>query len=427
MPIYDYPYTNFHNLNLDWLLEKIKRGESAIASDELPLPDGTAEVGTSNLFARGDHVHPEKVVYVTDYGAVGDGVTDDTDAFQKAINTNKMVIVPDGDYVIQDIIVKTGLVGLGKTSNIILNGTISIPTQWRCTIANLIINTQAKPENTNSFAIYADVAYTTIHDVSIVGHGRGIHIGGASSRIYSCSIEIDTYGIEVHTGDLSVIISDCIVRAYQGKTDIYTGTGIVLDEHNIATTISNTSILLFDNSLIFNGQNFSTRVSNCFLDNAKHYAVWFRNGLVSDTVFENCWFSSQNLAFNLSFNVDGLICTSCVFWLWDIEAANCAVHISTGCLLVDGMFTNCAFCYKHPFFNQENARMYNCTISSCMFGRYRNWHYPIDTPVFTGDFSIEHGSNLNLVIGCNFYGRTSAIENPEGAGITITSCVAVPE
>jgi hypothetical protein len=66
-------------------------------------------------------------VSVKDFGAVGDGVTDDTTAFLAAAATNKSVLIPYGDFVIsQPVTFNGGLFGLGQYNNqstITLTGT----------------------------------------------------------------------------------------------------------------------------------------------------------------------------------------------------------------------------------------------------------------------------------------------------------------
>ena len=61
------PYSNFHELNLDWILDKLKELEkkvddftgSAVPSDNTPLMDSTSgAIGTQVSYARGDHSHP---------------------------------------------------------------------------------------------------------------------------------------------------------------------------------------------------------------------------------------------------------------------------------------------------------------------------------------------------------------------------------
>lgn len=61
-----FPYSNFHDLNLDWLLQQVKelRADvdgligSATPSNDPPEMDGVAAPGSSASYSRGDHVHP---------------------------------------------------------------------------------------------------------------------------------------------------------------------------------------------------------------------------------------------------------------------------------------------------------------------------------------------------------------------------------
>ena len=60
------PWSNFHELNLDWILDKMKELEDTLAgisgstdpSNDPPEMDGTADPGNSANYSRGNHVHP---------------------------------------------------------------------------------------------------------------------------------------------------------------------------------------------------------------------------------------------------------------------------------------------------------------------------------------------------------------------------------
>ena len=61
-----FPYSNFHDLNLDWLLQQVRQLRtdvdgligSATPSDDTPVMDGAGDPGSSTNYARGDHQHP---------------------------------------------------------------------------------------------------------------------------------------------------------------------------------------------------------------------------------------------------------------------------------------------------------------------------------------------------------------------------------
>lgn len=92
MTLFDkFPYSNAHELNLDWILEQIR-----------------------NLEQPGD-VSPEyvqqkmQIFNVKDFGAIGDGITDDTQAFLDAIaavpEMGGVVFVPPGTYIISQTLI----------------------------------------------------------------------------------------------------------------------------------------------------------------------------------------------------------------------------------------------------------------------------------------------------------------------------------
>ena len=68
----------------------------------------TATVSGSGALARTLADRFADTISIKDFGAIGDGVTDDTEAIQKALNTKRSVIVPSGTYVISDALQMKG-------------------------------------------------------------------------------------------------------------------------------------------------------------------------------------------------------------------------------------------------------------------------------------------------------------------------------
>lgn len=127
-----FPYTNFHDLNLDWLLGRIRelwKGVEAIdekvdnfIADTEPTirdevdkwldehPEATTTVQDHSLteIKFTDELANKTIKdYVTPqmFGAVGDGITDDTQAFKDAIASGKKVLIPAGDYLLTETII----------------------------------------------------------------------------------------------------------------------------------------------------------------------------------------------------------------------------------------------------------------------------------------------------------------------------------
>lgn len=157
-----FPYTNFHEINLDWLLTKIKelwigvedlddKIDNFIAETEPTIrdevnkwlddhPEATTTVEDNSLTIEKFTDDLKKLTvngYITfeDFGAAGDGVTDDTEAVQLAydhLNDTGGTIIAIGKYLItQDILIKrhsnintpTTVIGLGKNAGFICNAT----------------------------------------------------------------------------------------------------------------------------------------------------------------------------------------------------------------------------------------------------------------------------------------------------------------
>jgi hypothetical protein len=80
-----------------WTKDNIAAFSSANASDINFIASGSGAVSRTSQDKMRD------VVSVKDFGAVGDGVADDTAAIQAAINTGKAIYIPQGAYIVGDL------------------------------------------------------------------------------------------------------------------------------------------------------------------------------------------------------------------------------------------------------------------------------------------------------------------------------------
>ena len=115
MGLFDqFPYTNFHELNLDWIIDEMKK----LREDFNSLPDYIIDKLIAN-FKIGNFVNVKLL------GAKGDGISDDTVVIQTALNRYKSIFIPAGTYKISNIYISNDCTILGENSDsVILDGTV---------------------------------------------------------------------------------------------------------------------------------------------------------------------------------------------------------------------------------------------------------------------------------------------------------------
>ena len=134
---------------------------------------------------------------VTDFGATGDGVTDDSQAFEKGLNAAGLLLVPKGHYrVTRQLRIKAGggLIGAGT---LLIEFGISTSTSTHDNVALLIEGDDARIEGVSLERKFVDGSYGIgIQAERRTGvRIRGVEISGYSAR-YGISL-IECTGFEI--------------------------------------------------------------------------------------------------------------------------------------------------------------------------------------------------------------------------------------
>lgn len=236
----NFPYTNFQRLNLDWILQVVKSMEPVPAElDELRhyieehFPE-EVQAAFDQAVQDGTlaQILAEELIFVTPqmYGAKGDGVTDDTDAIQQAIDSGNPVIFPKASYLVHAINAYDSAIAV-KTGSFIIFQDATIVLAATATPTYEILNISDATDVTiiGNATIRGD---RDIHMGSTGEHGMGLNIW-QSERVY-----VEGFYIEKCWGD-GVYINksrDVVVRNVQATNNrrnnvsIIAGENILLDK-----------------------------------------------------------------------------------------------------------------------------------------------------------------------------------------------------
>ena len=120
------------------------------------------------------------------YGAVGDGVADDTEAFEQAIEENKRLFVPAGNYRITDLVLgDCEIFGVNGT-NINVAGTIRITNTYYPRIRNLRLTAVGEARealvviDTSYYGVFESVQFSNYSGAVNVG----VHVDGSDFCYY---------------------------------------------------------------------------------------------------------------------------------------------------------------------------------------------------------------------------------------------------
>jgi len=262
---------NFTNLNLD-KVEESELASSTGSSMVGYLPDGTGAVTTTIQDKLRESVS------VKDFGAVGDGVTDDTVAIQAAINSGAKYITSPSGLVIR-------------------------------ITATVLIDTNSVTLDFNKSELLLDDP-TGLKDHIKIGNGTTQRYSNTLKGITFTRQQAATDGAAINTDYVGVLtIKDCSIwgnnEIYDGIR-IYKGTIVNIENNNITNCVHYGIILLGGDATT--GRTVDTsirenRVEGCV--NALNTWDFVEGMFCRDNIFYNT--SNSAVSVNASTNANGLI------------------------------------------------------------------------------------------------------------------------
>lgn len=211
------------------------------------------------------------------FGVKGDGITDDTENIQTALDANIPLYFPPGTYIIsQSLAVRNGIL-LGQNAKIKMAGnSLEVYACFQVYSDCLIDN----------FTLIGD---RNEHQVTTGEYGMGININGSNNVIRNCIIK-DNWGDGIYIkGDKNTISNCRIYNSRRNGISVINGKDIYITGCHIHDTHGTSPMCAIDIEPNNNSQTVEITVSDCVLVNNQ------RGGIQIDM-------RHSNQVFNVSLN-----------------------------------------------------------------------------------------------------------------------------
>lgn len=328
-----FPFTNFHEMNLDWIIEKIKEIETRLQDSP---------------YNPTIHTRPE------DFGALGDGLTDDTIALQKCVNyaqnSGKMVVSDSSKkYLVTNTIDITGPVFINLnfatiTTNNMFNGALfnfndNFGSSDICRIRVNGVYQKCTFMNIDS------IHHSEIHDLIILNVNNGFKVVNGYEAIISNAIIFNGAGTH---GNIAI-------------------------EHN-TWDCSYNHIYAVNFNTVFKMGGGNNRINDCHCWNTD-LQTYSGNSIFADVleeynIFSRCTVDTFHIAFRNT-NIKELFINDLLFYT-DGKTACTVFDGTNNKTIVNGIYGNgrsmCSFCTTTFVGNMSNVFLENFT--DCKNGRY---------------------------------------------------------
>ena len=307
MGLYEHlPYTNFHELNLDWLLRKMKELEQAVADftgDELQEAVNKYLDEHQNLFP---FVTPQL------FGAVADGDNDDTAAIQLAVNSGYDVYFPTDHGEIYKV---TSTITVPNTCSKLYGSADFRATASKGVIRRIYSTAGQETQQSAIFRMDVNASGLIIANLRFIlgtnetprlGDSSGVLLDAETSQeddkdiqILNCSIVNATTAIKFNGRGLickNVTFGSMVTAAkinWVLATDLYDSRAIWFDSCRFHSVTGNYAID------VQSGHAYGLKITNCLADRYLHGLVHCAdvayNWLITGNTCEQVYRSSAGL------------------------------------------------------------------------------------------------------------------------------------
>jgi hypothetical protein len=296
-----------------------QQGAGAVNASQVTYdPAGTGAV------AESVQTKLRQYVSVKDYGAVGDGTTDDTTAIQNALNASLNVYFPEGTYLVSSTLTlrtRHHIYGANAQASTLQANTditvLSATDKQRIVIEDLEIFGVGKATATNSGIQLVNTPYCVFSRIYVIGFNRGVYMkaGGASpfsnysNTIRESTIIYNNFNIDCEAESNNLTLIACT----------FGGTG---SSYGVRFKDSNTLA-------IFGGDCEGVTTSCVYIDSAAPLVTGF--GLVVSGVhFESNTSSAGDIVFGVTNSLSGASITGNLFYGATGNAAPLSLQYADG-------------------------------------------------------------------------------------------------
>ena len=309
----------------------------SVASGTLFANDVQYNEGSTGAITRTVASKLQESVSVKDFGAVGDGVVDDTDAIQAAIDSgSKTIYFPQGTYSISSSLLINNN-GISLIGSGMINGTTIVPTAFADAAIKVATTT--------------DVSVFIIENMTVLGNSTNTSGLVLGTTTYSASVvTVSNCRFRLFNGTNASGIT--LVNSYWGSIKggsifEYNYYGIYIPTGAVITTLEISENVAIENSSLHGyfasyGASVDAVIFNGISIELSQYSAIYSTAATTNLIIQNCYFelNCQNAAALGTIVVNSLDAATYHFATTYID--NCQFHaIAYGVQLYFDYVKNC--------------------------------------------------------------------------------------